>query len=234
MSTTSYKIAAVASALSVVTTILLWLLPRLYTSPQGFDEILQLHKNPIYIARLWVNFIHIFLALLAYFAATILFWRRSPTLAGFGLICFLLWGFIELVGVSTNIFAVNFSWRAQFASASPEVQAQLKVLLLGFPAVWDALFFVLLTGFLVGTFCFGVVAISGRGLEWWVGVFFLLAVPLTLAIMLGGYTSVSFLDGVVSWTYPVLQPISRALLAAWLWGAAGDNSFKPTPVHGAA
>jgi hypothetical protein len=234
MTVTSYRVAAVAAVLSAVTTILLWLLPRLYTSPQGFAEIVHLYQNPTYMARLWVNFVHIFFALLAYAVAAALLWRRSPILAGFGLICFLLWGFVELVGVSTNIFAVNFAWRAQFASAPPEVQAQLKVLLLGFPAVWDALFFVLLSGFLVGTFCFGVAATAGNGLERWVGVLFLLAVPLTLAIMLGGYASVAIFDGVVSSVYPVLQPISRALLGFWLWREGANNSFKPTPLRGAA
>ena len=224
MTSTSYRVAAVAAFLSAVTTVLLWLLPRLYASPEGFDEMLQLHQNPAYMARLWVNFVHVFLALLAYTVAAMLLWRRSPVLAGFGLICFLLWGFAELIGVSTNLFAVNYAWRAQFASAPPELQAQLKVLLLGFPVVWDALFFLLLCGFLVGTFCFGWAATAGKGLERWVGVLFLSAVPLTLAIMLGGYTSITIFDGVVSSVYPALQPVSRALLGLWLWREAANSS----------
>lgn len=224
MSAKSYRIAAFAAAVSALTTILLWLLPRLYVSPEGFDEVVRLHQNSTYLARLWVNFVHVFFALAAYAAAATLLWRRSPALAGFGLICFLLWGFVELIGVATNLFAVNFTWRAQYPLSSAEVQAQLKVLLLGFPAVWDALFFVLLCGFLLGTLCFGAAAVAGRGLERWVGVLFLLAAPLTIGIMLGGYTSISFFDGVVSWAYPVLQPISRALLALWLWTEARNVS----------
>ncbi len=100
-------------------------------------------------------------------------WRRSPSLAGFGFVCFLLWGFVELSGVSVNIFAVNADWRAHFAAATPEGQGQLRVLLLGFDAVWDALFFLLLTGFLLGTTCFGLAALAGTGLERWVGIMFL-------------------------------------------------------------
>ena len=108
----------------------------------------------------------------------------------------------------------------------------MRVLLLGFDAVWDALFFLLLTGFLLGTSCFGLAALAGTGLERWVGVLFLLASPLTLAIMLGGYAGVTFLDSLVSWVYPLLQPFSRALLAVWLWQAAVDNSLKSNPLYG--
>jgi hypothetical protein len=188
-----------------------------------------LHQNSIYLARLWVNFVYIFFALAAYAAAATLSWRRSRALAGFGLLCFMLWGFVELIGVATNIFAVNFTRRAQYASSTPEVRQQLEVLLLGFPAVWDALFFVLLSGFFFGTFCFGFAAALGSGLERLVGVLFLLAVPLTACIMLAGYTSYTFVDGVVAWLYPVLQPLSRALLAGLLWRAGADDSSKPTP-----
>jgi hypothetical protein len=85
MTATSYRVAAIAAILSAATTVLLWLLPRLYASPQGFDEIVQLHQDPTYLARLWVNYVHIFFALLAYAATAVLLWRRSPGLAGFGL-----------------------------------------------------------------------------------------------------------------------------------------------------
>ena len=232
MSPISFRIAAVAAALSAVTTFLLWLLPRLYEVPDGLEAAVGLHQNPVYLSRLWVNFVHIFLALAAYGATAVLLWRRSPSLAGFGFVCFLLWGFVELSGVSVNIFAVNADWRAHFALATPEGQGQLRVLLLGFDAVWDALFFLLLTGFLLGTSCFGLAALAGTGLERWVGVMFLLASPLTLAIMLGGYAGVAFMDSIVSWLYPVLQPFSRALLAAWLWQAGVDDSSKSNLLHG--
>jgi hypothetical protein len=229
VSTASRRAAAIAAVLSAVTTFLLWLLPRLYEAPQGFEETLRLHQNGFYLGRLWVNFIHIFLALAAYGGAAAVLWRRSPGLAGYGLISFLLWGFVELVGVAINIFAVNATWRAQFSTATPEVQERLRVLLLGFPSIWDAMFFVLLVGFLFGTTCCGLAALPGKGLERWVGILFLLGTPLTIAIMIGEYTSLTVLNKFTGWTYPFLQPVSRALLGVWLWrtgagGAARDPS----------
>lgn len=220
MSRSALKASAVAAVLSAVTTFLLWLLPRMYDSPAGFEQSVALRENAYYLARLWVNFVHIFLALTAYGAAAWLLWRRSPALAGFGFLWFLLWGFVELIGVTTNLFAVNRLWRAQYAASTPEVQEQLRALLLGFEGVWDALFFLLLVGFLLGTTFYGVAALRGAGLERWVGYLFLLAAPLTVGIMIGGYTSLRVFDGFVAWVYPVLQPVSRALLGVWLWSEA--------------
>jgi hypothetical protein len=222
MSPTALRIASIAAALSAVTTFLLWLLPQLYAAPSGFEATIALHDNQTYLARLWVNFVHIPLALVAYGAAAYLFARRSLALAAFGFMCFAAWGLVELIGVTTNIFALNATWRADYATATPEVQAQLRTLLLGFRGVWDALFFLLLIGFLLGTLCFGVAAWRGRGMERAVSVLMLLAVPLTIGIIVGGYTSVTAFDSLVSWAYPVLQPVSRFVLAIWLWQSSSD------------
>jgi hypothetical protein len=217
MTRTAYRIASAAAALSALTTFLLWLLPRLYTGPASFEQAVALHLNPLYLGRLWVNFIHIFLALVAYGAAACALWRRSAALAGFGFVWMLMWGMAELLGVSVNLFAVNATWRAQFAAATPELQGQLRVLLLGFQGVWDGVFFLLLVCFLLGSLCYGLALVRGRGLERALGGLFLLAVPLTVAIMLGGYTSIGSFDAISGALYPVLQPLSRLLLAYWLW-----------------
>lgn len=227
MSHSSLKGCAVAAALSAATTFLLWLLPRMYDSPTGVEQSVALHDNAYYLARLWVNFVHIFLALTAYGATAWLLWKRSPALAGFGFLWFLLWGFVELIGVTANIFAVNGIWRAQFSTSTPEVQDQLRALLLGFQGVWDALFFLLLACFLLGTTLFGVAASRGTGLERWVGYLFLLAAPLTVGILIGGYTSFSVFDGLVAWVYPVLQPANRGLLGVWLWSEARRLRSRP-------
>jgi hypothetical protein len=219
MSRRALAFAAACAFLSAVTTFLLWLLPRLYAAPDTFEQSIELHANPFYLARLWVNFIHIFLALVAYGAAAWLLRARSTALAGFGFLWFCLWGFTELLGVTMNIFAVNATWRSQFAAATPEVQEVLRTNLLGFAALWDAMFFLLLVAFLLGCLCYGFAAARAKGVERLVGILFLLAVPLTAAIMLGGYTSIAALDPIAEGVYPVLQPISRGLLGYWLWSS---------------
>ncbi|SHG35267.1 hypothetical protein [Massilia sp. CF038] len=229
MPRTALRLAAVAAALSALTTFLLWLLPRLTVAPATFDETIALHANPLYLGRLWVNFIHIFFALSAYAGATWLLWRRSPALAGAGFISMFMWALTELLGVSVNLFAVNATWRAQFAISAPAVQDQLRILLLGFQGVWDGMFFLLLVCFLLGSLCYGLALVRQQKVERTLGWLFLLAVPLTVAIMLGGYTSISNFDGIVGMVYPVLQPVSRLLLAVWLWRQATSDGESQKP-----
>ena len=224
MSASGVRFASVCAALSAATTFLLWLLPKFYSSPADFEEAILLHSNGYYIARLWVNFGHIFLALVAYGAAAYLLFRLAPTLATFGYLWFVVWGFTELLGVTVNLFAVNRIWRAEFAGATPEEKVILRANLLGFDAVWDAMFFLLLVAFLLGSACFAAAALRGDGLTRLVGALFLLAVPLTIAIILGGYTKMTMLNSAVGAVYPLLQPISRGVLAYWLWRMAGQQS----------
>jgi hypothetical protein len=64
-----------------------------------------------------------------------------------------------------------------------------------------------LVAFLLGTLFFGLAAARGKGLERLVGVLLLLAAPLTLGILIGGYTSITSLNRFTDWVYPVLQPL---------------------------
>jgi hypothetical protein len=59
-------------------------------------------------------------------------------------------------------------------------------------------------------------------------VLLLLAVPLTLAITLQEYAGASRLAPIVNAIYPILQPVSRALLGLWLWReAAAGMPVRP-------
>lgn len=217
LSSTALRVAAVCAFASAITTFLLWLLARFVPPPGTFEDAVARHANVPYMTRLWVNFIHIFFALTAYGAASWIWARRSPALAWVGFVAFLLWGFTELLGVSINIFAVNGTWRASYAAATPEMQAILKTQITAFAAVWDGIFFLLLVGFFIASLAHGMVAWRGQGLERALGALTLAAVPLTALIMLGGYTSFTALDPVADWVYPFLQPVSRSTLGLWLW-----------------
>ena len=216
------RLAGACAALSAVTTFLLWALPRAYAPPADFEASVALHRNAVYLARYWVNFVHIFLALAGYLGAALLFARRSLGLSALGMLFFFMWGISELLGVSTILIAVNGTWRAGWAAADPAARETLRTLLAGFDAVWDAVFFLLLVAFLLGTLCFGLAAWrGGERLERAVGALFLLAVPLTVAIIVSGYGGPAWPGALVAWAYPVLQPVSRAALGLWLWRAAG-------------
>ena len=187
-----------------------------------------IYQNRFYMGRLWVNFVHIFFALIAYAGAALLMSRHSPALSALGYLWFLFWGFIELLGVSILIFAVNYNWRASFVAADSTTQILLETHIQGFLGIWDAMFFLLLIAFLLGTTCYGVAAVRQNGFERLVGILFLLAVPLTLIITLDGYAGMS-LSGWIAWSYPILQPVSRFLLGIWIWRSAKEMQLVVEP-----
>lgn len=236
-----FRVGGACAALSAITTFLLWFLPRTYAAPAGFEESLLLHANAAAMARWWVNFVHIFLALAGYAAAAWALWPRSRMLSALGLLWFVLWGFTEIVGVSIQIWAVNRTWRAGWEAADPPTRAILRAQLTGFAAVWDAMFFVLLIAFLLGTLCLGLAAVSGgsglaaargRGLERAVGWMLLLGAPLTIAILLAEYAGMSPMGQASGWVYPVLQPVCRASMGVWLWRRTSENHFQSSYTGG--
>ena len=215
---TFFKIASVCAIISSITTFLLWFLPFGYSQPSNLDERIALHTNPFYMGRLWVNFAHIYFALIAYWAVVA---KKSSESAGFvslGFIFFLIWGITELMGVSVLIFALNYEWRKTLASQPDEAaRTMLLTNINAFNDVWNALFFLLLIAFLLGTLFYGLALWKGKGLERILSICFLLAVPLTLFIIADGYGGLTWFSLLVTWIYPALQPISRFLLGVWLW-----------------
>lgn len=205
----------VAGIASAVTTFLLWYLPQTYAVAPGFDGTIALHSEPGYMARLWVNYVHVFLALGAYLAVAAVLSRRAPVAASIGFVAFLIWCAAEALGVSINIWAVNEAWRASYAAANSEEQLLIQSSLHTFSGVWNGTFFVILTTFLIGTLSYGIGLFAGGRFEKVLGFLFLLAVPLTFIIMLDGYFGGSMSQW-ITWSYPILQPFSRALTGAWL------------------
>ena len=218
-------LGGVAAVISAATTFLLWYLPRTYAAPGDFAEIVALHAEPAYIARLWVNFIHVFSALVAYGVVAAVLRDRAPLAAAAGITAFAFWCLAEALGISITIWAVNDTWRAGYAAANPETQGLIRASLHTYSGIWNGVFFVILTTFLIGTLCYGIALASGGTTERLLALLFLLAAPLTVIIILDGYFGAS-LSGWIAWSYPVLQPLSRALTGAWLISLA-INRYSP-------
>lgn len=215
------RAGAVAAGLSAATTLLLWLLPRLSIAPVGLEPEIALAADPFHLARLGVNFGHVFLALAGYAAATVLVARRSPAFAWAGLVAFGIWALAEAIGVSINLWAVNMTWRAGYAAADPAGQAAIKAAILTVAGIWDGLFFLVLVSFLAGSLLLGLGAIATPGTARAIPVLLLLGAALTLVILLDGYFGAQ-LSPLIGWAYPLLQPISRAAMAVWIWREASN------------
>ena len=205
----------IAALITAVTTFLLWYLPTTYSVAPGPEGVMALHAEPAYMARLWVNFWHVFLALIAYGIVAWHLWPREPGWAAAGFIAFAFWCLTEAIGVSINIWAVNETWRAGFSGAEDEARALIKGSLHTFSGIWNGLFFVILVTFLIGTVCYGAALWHGTGLQKLLAVLFWLAAPLTVIIMADMYFGAN-LSRWISWSYPILQPLSRGLMGIWL------------------
>lgn len=217
-------LGGIAAVTSAATTFLLWYLPRTYAAPADFAEVVALHAEPAYLARLWVNYVHVFVALFAYGVVAAVLRGRAPLAAAVGMTAFAFWCLAEALGISITIWAVNDTWRAGFAAADPETQGLIRASLHTYSGIWNGVFFVILTTFLIGTLSYGIALASGGTPERLLALLFLLAAPLTVIIMLDGYFGAS-LSGWIAWSYPLLQPLSRALTGAWLiWLATSRYS----------
>lgn len=213
------RTCAVAALLSAVTTFLLWWLPQNYAPPSGFEDAIGLATNPWYLARLWVNFVHVFIALAAYAAVCALTFRRSPGWALTAAMAMAFWALSEALGVSINIWAQNAEWRLAFAAADAETQAMIRTAIFTYNGLWNGIFFVVLVTFAIGSLALGLCVWARDRLSRALSILLLAAVPLTAIILADGYFGAS-LSQWIEWTYPLLQPCSRALMGLWLWQQA--------------
>jgi hypothetical protein len=220
---TFLKIASIAASLTAVTTILLWGLPNLYTSPSNFEEGVLLSENTYYLAKQWVNFIHIPLALTGYFGLTVILFQRQPVLSIFGMVWFVIWGTIEMIGVSIILFSVNYQWRSGYKMADEINRIVLKNKIESFFSIWDSMFFVLLVAFLLGTLFFAWATWKSKGLEKILSCLLWLAVPLTLLIILSSYVGQGWAGQLTQYFYPFLQPLSRLILGLFIWKSIGQT-----------
>ncbi|MEM9616605.1 MAG: hypothetical protein AAF936_01475 [Pseudomonadota bacterium] len=212
---TFFALGGIAAVTTAATTFLLWWLPQQYSSPTTIEETMALHATAPYMARLWVNYIHVFLALFAYAAAAWAVRLQAPIAATVGFVAFLFWCLAEAIGVSINIWAVNGDWRAAYGAADEAERELIRASIHTFQGLWNGIFFVVLTTFLIGTMSYAVALFRKSALQKTLAILFFLAAPLTIIIIADGYFGAS-LSHWIEWSYPVLQPVSRALLGLWL------------------
>lgn len=188
----------------------------------NFDERIALHTNKLYLARLWIVLFHIIIVLSSLWGVAILNWRRAPGWIGLGFLGYMLFAVAELCRTSLALFALNRDWRASFARATSESATQdiLRPLLAGWPGVNDALFFLLVVGFLLGNLCYGISFVSSpRRFDRLVGIMLFLWAGLGCLTVLQQYAGVRSLPAAPDWIAWTYQPLVRVMLGLWLWNA---------------
>lgn len=180
------------------------------------------------MAKQWVNFIHIPLALTSYFALTIIIFSREAVKSVFSMLWFTIWGTVEMVGVSIILFSVNYNWRRHYEQATVPEKNIFKQNIEFFFSIWDSMFFVLLIAFFTGTLFFAWATWKTSGLEKVLSCLLWLAVPLTILIILENYAYQDWAGQVAKIAYPILQPVSRFVLGLLIWKTIAKQK-KSTP-----
>jgi hypothetical protein len=224
-SRTFLRTAAVAALLSAVTTLCVHLLPELWAHLSTFDERVALRNDPIYMGRFGIVIVHCVLVLVSMAGLGATLWRRASILVGFGLLGYLVFALAEILRMSLAIFALNRTWREQYATAADEaVRAGLRTLINGFDGVSAALFFVFSLGFTAGLVCYAAVLVRGTSRERQLGAVFATWAALSSATLADTTAGTTVFSSGLWWVGPYFQPLARAYIAWWLWTSSVSAS----------
>lgn len=226
---TFYKTAAICSCASAVTTLMLIFLPRFYGPAASFEHRLELVQHPVYQLRAWAYLVHPFLVLTAALGVAAALRRLAPGAAVAGLLGFVLWAFTEAAQQTLTLTAFR-RWAAEYGPADAAARETLRTQIGIYDAIWDAMFLLLLIGFLAGNVLYAIGTARGAGLTRVLSFFYVGAAFLTVAGIsgeLGGPTLPPLLS---TWLYPLLQPAARATIGLWLWRASSADEPAPAAV----
>ena len=223
------RLGAVAAALTVPTTLAIHLLPELWADSLSFEARLDLRTNAVYMARLFIVLFHCLLVVISMAAARSLAPSASAAAAAdFGFLAFLGFAYTETLRTSLALFALNRSWRAAYAAAADAAaRERARALIEGFSGINDALFFVFIACFFLGTLCYGVAFRRGGGLTSVIGWLFLAWTALSAPGLIDAATGAETLSAHFDWVGPYFQAPARGLIAVWLWRAGSAALRTP-------
>src|SRR5262245_31999511 len=176
-----FRITAVCSFISAVTTLCLIFLPRLYPAPANLDENVALIHNPIYTLRLWVYLFHPVFVLAAAMGVAVRLAATRVSLVLPGFLFFSLWAFTEMLQQSLALVANHYAWRAAYEVTTDEaMRTMIRSHMHAFDAIWDALYVLLLIGFICSHILYSLAFRNSRGLGRALGIFYALAAILSV------------------------------------------------------
>jgi hypothetical protein len=222
-----YRSAALCSFASALTTLGLIFLPRLFAPVEGFEGRMGRVHDDWYQLRAWLYLVHPFITGGAGLAVCLRIRAAAPAAAVIGIAGVSLWAVTEAAQQCFTLFAFD-AWRAAYVAGDPAVRAQMPVLTTLYDEVWDAMYVLLLVGFVIGNTALGQAFVrGGRGLTHVVGAFYLCAVVLTLFYLLPEFGIPVSLGAFDAWIYAATQPLARILIGLWLWRHAGESVTVP-------
>ena len=217
-----YRIAAVCSVVSAVTTLALIFLPEWYAAGEGFESRMARVNDPAYRLRSWAYLVHPFFTWMAALAIALRIRRSAAALATVGLAGFSLWALTE-AGQQAMTLLVFDGWRTAYLAGDEVVRATMPLRTAIYDGLWDGMYFLLLIGFLVGNVPFSLAMWRGRGLTRVLSVLYAGAAALTLLILVGELKGPTLPETFGFWLYPAIQPLARALIGVWLWKHADET-----------
>ena len=216
-SLTFYRVAGIASILSVGTTLMLIFLPQFFAPvAEGIPGRMQRVTDPVYQLRAWAYQVHPFLVFTASLGIATACRRVSPPLALAGLLGFGLWAITEAAQQSLTLFAFD-DWRRAWLAGDPAVRENIEVRIAIYDGFWEAAYSLLLFGIILGSAFFSVLFLKMPDrLSLAIGVLFALAAIQSVLIQSGELGGPVLPQSIAFWIYPATQPLARLLVGIWL------------------
>lgn len=217
---TFLKATAVCSFLGALTTILLIFLPN--PEATDFETRALLYDNALYVSKLWILFIHPQVNILAALGIAYLLVKKYPLHIVFGTLFLFVWAYSEMAQQSLLIDTLNQIWRPGYTNADNEVSKNMYTTLINAASgISDSKYFLVIYGFGVGTFLYGLAFVHENGLGKWIGVSLIFIGILSLSSFLRYYMGFNSLNGIVNWSYEwiysYLQPLVRIAIGIWIF-----------------
>ncbi len=214
------KLAVICSFLGALTTVLLIFLPNPVAT--DFESQTLLFDNKLYIAKLWMLFIHPQVNIIASLGIAYILLKKYPLQIIIGILFLLIWAYTEMSQQSLLIDTLNQIWRPGYLGAESEVtKSMFETLIKTANGISDSKYFLVIYGFGLGTFIYGMAFIQEYGLAKWIGGSLIFIGLLSLSSFARYYLGIGFLNGIVNWiyewVYPYLQHLVRIAIGVWIF-----------------
>lgn len=213
------RVAAIASWLSVITTLMLIFLPEFFASTQGFEARMHRVHEPAYILRSWAYLLHPFVVLTAALGVMFVLRARSPVLALIGIMAFSAWALLEASQQTLTLFAFD-KWRLAWDSADEATRTAIRINTAMYDGIWDGMYALLLVAFAIGNACYAASMAREPGLTRVVSGFMIAVCVLSVCLLANELRIPLLPETVLEWSYPAIQPLGRLLIGVWLWRAS--------------